>query len=306
MRPAVALALAIHAVNGEGPQWDAALGCLWFVDMRLPALHRFRPADGEHHCWRMPAWVGCFGLIADGTLALALRTGLFRFEPDSGALSQLAPAPYDPRRTCFNDGGCDRQGRLIAGPMDHPLGPDDARDVQPMPLWCYDGAGAMLPLPLPPVTIANGLAFSPDGRLMYHSDTPKKTVWVADYDPATGAVENQREFVRVEECGDDGGPDGATVDSEGFYICAVFGASCLLRYDPCGRLERRIELPARYPTMPALGGPNLATLYVTSASFPVKDLQSAEHRFDGGLMSLEAPAPGLPAAAMPPPKEPGA
>ena len=108
-------------------------------------------------------------------------------------------------------------------------------------------------------------------------------------------------FARVEEGGDEGGPDGATVDRDGFYICAVFGAGCLLRFDPEGRLERRISLPVRYPTMPALGDADHATLYVTSASYPFRDRQ--EHPDAGALVALEAPAPGLPTTYMPPLQE---
>ena len=295
--------LDASAVNGERPGWDERRGLLYFVDMRAPALHAFHPGTGRHDWWIMPDWLGCYGLIEDGRLALALRTGLHLFDPSDGALKMLAAAPYDPRRFCFNDGRCDRQGRLIIGLMLDVLGPEDAHPQAPdaAPLWRYDGADAMIALALPPVMISNGLAFSPDGRTLYHSDTQTKTFWACAYDPATGAVANPRVFARVEEGGEGGGPDGATTDAEGFYICAVFGAGCLLRFDPQGRLERRIELPIRYPTMPALGGADRTTLYVTSAAYPVKD--RASHPHAGALLALEAPAPGLPTDYMPPPKE---
>jgi sugar lactone lactonase YvrE len=292
-----------HAVNGERPGWDDLRRTLYWVDMRAPSLNAYHPETGARQSWEMPAWIGSFAVFRDGRLAVALRTGLGIFDPKSGALTPLAPAPYDVRRFCFNDGRCDRQGRLIVGPMYHPLGPSDADDAasKTAPLWRFDGKGAMVPLGLPPVRISNGLAFSPDGKILYHSDTPAKTIWACDYDTASGAVANQRPFAQVEEGGDDGGPDGATVDSEGFYICAVFGAGCLLRFDPAGKLERRINLPVRYPTMPALGGDDHATLFVTSASYPRN-----AHREDpavGGLLALEAPAPGLPTSYMALPAE---
>lgn len=296
--------LQVHAVNGERPGWDERREMLYFVDMRAPALHRYSPGSGQHDWWEMPGWIGTFGIFEDGRLAVALRTGLHLFDPERGSLRPLAPAPYDSRRFCFNDGRCDRQGRLIVGPMYHPLAPGDDRGDAPRkaPMWRFDGRARMVPLPIPPVQISNGLAFSPDGRTLYHSDTPTKIVWACDYDPDTGGVENPRVFARVEEGGANGGPDGATVDRDGFYICAVFGAGCLLRFDPDGRLERRIELPVRYPTMPALGGRDRMTLYVTSASYP---LESGQHRPDAGaLLALEAPAPGLPTTYMPNLQEP--
>lgn len=292
--PDVEVVLKADAVNGERPGWDQRRGVLYFVDMRGPALHAFSPKDRRHDWWDMPDWIGTFGLFEDGRLAVALRTGLHLFDPAEGSLRLLAPAPYDPRRFCFNDGRCDRAGRLIVGPMYHALGPGDLRPDAPKaaPVWRFDGVDRMVPLPVPPVKTSNGLAFSPDGRILYHSDTPDKTIWACDYDCGTGAIENQRVFARVDE----GGPDGATVDSEGFYICAVFSAGCLLRFDSDGKLERRIPLPVRYPTMPALGGPDHKTLYVTSASYPVKD--RAEHPNAGALLALEAPAPGLPTSYM--------
>ena len=304
----VQLVLDAKAVNGERPGWDDVRRRLYWVDMRLPALHVLEPASGHHQCWEMPGWIGTFAILEDGLLAVALRTGLHLFDADEGSLALLAPAPYDPRRFCFNDGRCDRQGRLIIGPLYNPLSPGDPRPSYPRhaPLWRFDGMGRMEALPLPPVKMSNGLAFSPDGRTLYHSDTSIKTIWACDYDPATGGGETQRGSAQGEGGGDSGGPDGATVDRDGFYICAVFGGGHLLRFDPTGKLERRIDLPEQYPTMPALGGPGRSTLYFTTASYPVAADERADHPHAGGLFALEAPAPGLPTSYMAAPKEPHA
>ena len=299
---------AAEAINGEGPQWDEQRKRLYWVDMRAPSLRAFEPASGRALSWEMPAWVGCFGLLRDGRLVVALRTGLALFDPDNGSLGSLAGAPYDQRRFCFNDGGCDRAGHFLVGPMYHPLAPGDCShdSAQEAPLWRFrecDGADgdtalASVALGVPPVRTSNGLAFSPDGRTLYHADTPKKTIWACDYDPVDGAVERHRVFAHVDEGGDAGGPDGAAVDRDGFYICAVFGAGCLLRFDPDGRLERRLPLPVRYPTMPAFGGDDLATLFVTSASFPHRTGSTDRNPAAGGLFALPAPVPGLPTSYM--------
>lgn len=296
--PPVRTVLRAHALNGERPGWDAARGILYFVDMRAPALHAFVPATGQHRWWDMPAWIGTYGILEDGRLAVALRTGLHLFDPEAGSLRFLAPAPYDPRRFCFNDGRCDRRGRLIVGAMFHALGPAGSRPDEPQtqPIWRFDGRTTMEPLPLAPAKIANGIAFSPDGRVLYHSDTAAKTIWACDYDPEAGAIGERRVFARVEEGGEIGGPDGAVIDRDGYYLCAVFGAGCLLRFDPEGVLERRIPLPVRYPTMPAIGGAELDTLYVTSASYPVTDPRDDPDA--GSLLALQAPAPGLPTSYM--------
>jgi len=281
------------ALNGEGPVWSEVEKRLYWIDIRAPALHRFDPATGQNETWGMPAWIGCLALVEINVVVLALRTGLFRFDTRSGALEFLAPAPFDPRRFTFNDGGCDRRGRFFAGtmldPID-PLEPDGSNgDQNGTPLWRFGGQ-AKWSSASPPVQTSNGLAWSPDGRTMYHSDTVQKTVWRYDYDNETGFAQNRRVFVLVEE---GMGPDGAAVDVEGFYTCAAFGGGCLLRFDPDGKLERRIPMPARLVTMPAFGGPDLATLFVTSASFPVPEKDRAAHPMEGCLFALDAPARGV-------------
>jgi sugar lactone lactonase YvrE len=121
------------------------------------------------------------------------------------------------------------------------------------------------------------------------------TVWAYGYDPATGAIAGRRVFARVEEGGQDGGPDGAAVDRDGFDWCAVSGGGRLLRFDPHGRLERRVAMPVQYPTMPALGGEMLDTVFVTSASWPLSEEDRRRRPEQGGLFAFPAPVPGLPA-----------
>jgi sugar lactone lactonase YvrE len=285
--------LRCAATNGESPVWSFAESKLFWVDVKGASLHLFDPANGTDECWQMPAWIGCCAPSARGAL-VALRTGVFEFDCRSAALEPVAPPPYDCRRFAFNDGHCDRQGRFFVGPMYSPLASRDELpgDRRGAPMWRYDGAGQWEPVS-PPVRISNGLAFSPDGRTLYHSDTAQKTIWACEYDPETASVGARRVFTRIDEGGDLGGPDGACVDRDGFYTCAVFGAGCLLRFDPNGRLERRVTMPAQYVTMPAFGGPDSKTLFVTSASFPLDADERRERPLEGALFALDAPAPGL-------------
>ena len=281
-----------RALNGERPGWHAGRQRLFWVDIREPALHCFDPVTGTDQSWEMPAWIGCYALT-DGGALVALRTGLYDVDFDAGSLSFRAEAPFDPRRFIFNDGRCDRVGRFFAGPMYLPLRPGDQQDgPRTAPLWRYEPPGRWHAVS-PGVSTSNGLAWSPDGRTMYHSDTAQKLIWACDYDEATGAVANRRVFAHVEVEDPQGGPDGATVDRDGFYWCAVFANTCLLRFDPAGRLERRVAMPVKYPTMPSFGGPNLDILYVTSATWPIPDDERDAHPLEGGIFALEAPAPGL-------------
>ncbi len=282
-------------LNGECPIWSPAVGKLFWVDVRGPALHLFDPATRQDQAWEMPSWAGACYLTPTG-VALTLRDGLFLFDPAAGALTFCAGPPYDVRRFTFNDGRCDRTGRLFAGPMMVPLPPDDqsGTTAERAPMWRYDGAGKWTPV-TEPVRTSNGTAWSPDGTTMYHADTRRQTVWAYDYDQASGTLANQRVFAKVEIPGAHG-PDGASVDRDGFYWVAVYGGGCVLRFDPAGKLERRIDMPVRYPTMPAFGGVGLDTIYVTSANHSLSEAERAARPQEGSLFALPAPVPGLPEA----------
>lgn len=290
----VACVLQAGAATGETPVWCAERRRLFWVDVQEPALHAFDPETGRDERWEMPAWIGSHALEERGAV-VALRSGLHRLDLETGALAFLAPPPCDPRRFFLNDAKCDPAGRFLVGAMYQLLEPGDRQPDAPRgtPLWRYDGRGGWAGL-TEPVQTSNGLAWSPDGRTMYHSDTAQHAIWAYDYDPADGAATGKRVFARVEEGGEDGGPDGAAVDSEGFYWCAVFGGGCLLRFDPQGRLERRVAMPVRYPTMPAFGGADLGTVFVTSSSRLLSAEERRQRPDEGGLFAFSAPAPGSP------------
>ena len=247
------LVLRRASITGESPVWCERTQRLFWVDVQQPALHRLDPATGLDESWIMPAWVGCLALgggAAEGSVLVGLRLGAYRFDLSTGALTLVAPAPYDPRRFFLNDGKCDRQGRFWVGPMRHALLPlvgEPGADKGP--LWRLDGA--MLVPQGKEAALSNGLAWSPDGRTMYHSDTMSGDIYAWDYEPLNGDTTRGRVFAHVEGVP---GPDGAEVDSEGFYWSAINGQGRILRFDPNGQVEREVAVPFKYPTMIAFGG----------------------------------------------------
>jgi sugar lactone lactonase YvrE len=277
--------LDARASLGECALWNGAEQALYWVDINAPTLNRFDPATGTNRAMPMPASIGSFAFRARGGFVVALRDGLWLADGDGRLERKVADAPYDPAHHRFNDGRCDRQGRFCAGVM------DESHTANSGSLWRLD-ADLGFARVLGDMMISNGLAWSPDGRTMYHTDTPTRTVHAYDYDAATGTPSNPRVFAHWTAEGDR--PDGATVDAEGCYWSAFYGGGKVVRVSPRGETLALFPVPALCPTMCALGGPDLRTLYVTSArqQRPAEELSRLPQ--SGGIFAMRFDVPGLP------------
>jgi sugar lactone lactonase YvrE len=274
-----------HALVGEAPVWDDRRGVLWWVDVKQPRLFRYDPASGDNDALDLPERVGCVALRENGGLIAAFMSGFKWLDPATGATLPIAdPEPHLPGNR-FNDGKCDRRGRLLAGTMDN----EEVACTGSLYRVDPDLAIAVMATD---VHLSNGLGWSPDDRLLYYTDSLRRTIWVYDYDLVAGAIDNCRVFATVPA--DAGVPDGLCVDAEGFVWSAHWGGARLTRYAPDGRIERVVATPVPQPSCPAFGGPDLATLYVTSAAIGMSaaDLAAAPH--GGGLLALEVGVRGLP------------
>ena len=274
--------LAFDADNhlGETPVWSEREQALWWVNCENPPeLHRWVPASGEHAKWPMPQRIGGFAHKADGGVLVALADGLYDFAPASGALTLRVASPLPPQ-VKLHESAVDRQGRFWIGGYDH----DFPANRQASGAGFFRLDGNVLTPVITGIAVANGLAFSPDGRTIYAADAPKRKVEAWDFDPASGAVSNRRTFLALAE--GEGFVDGATVDAEGGYWLANVGAGRLRRYLPDGTLDRIIELPFSNPTKPAFGGPGLKTLYVTSTRLEMPSFMQPSAP-NGAIYALE-------------------
>ncbi len=221
------------------------------------------------------------GLHALGGLVVAMRAGFFHFDPATGAINLIAAAPYDTSTTRFNDGRVDAAGRFWIGTIYEP------RDQQAAQMYCLERGQLHLKWS-GGMTVSNGLAFSPDQRRMYHADTTSHRVDCYDFDVATGSTANPQRFAQfsMDKANNYGGrPDGAAVDSEGNYWCAMIEGARLLQFAPSGTLLRELPLPVRCPTMMAFGGEDLRTLYITSLG-QRPDAELAQYPLTGRLLAL--------------------
>jgi sugar lactone lactonase YvrE len=283
------------ALLGESPFWHPDEGALYWVDIPGRALHRWHEAGAVHRSWGLDSEPGCIAPLAGqpGRLLLAMRDGLFRFDTADGSRTRLAPPPYDPAEQRFNDGKADAQGRFWAGTIFEPR----TRPGAALHRW----DGARLDRVAGDVTVSNGLAFSADGATMYWADTPSHAIRAFDFDGVTGTPSRGREFASFapraagQALADYGGrPDGAAVDAEGALWVAMFEGQRLLRFAPDGRLIQELPLPVRCPTMPCFGGPDLRTLYITTARFNRPDEELAVQPLAGAVLRLTVDVPGLP------------
>ncbi|HEY8026436.1 MAG TPA: SMP-30/gluconolactonase/LRE family protein [Burkholderiaceae bacterium] len=281
-------ALDMPMLLGECPLWHVEHATLYWIDIPGMAVHSLVPASGAHRTWPMPTEPGAIALSQD-KLLVALRSGLVMLDPQTGNMTPVADAPYDTTKLRFNDGRCDAAGRLWVGTIFEP------RDRQGASLFSV--THGVVHDHDQPATVSNGLAFSPDNRTLYRSDTTSHTIFAYDYDLAAGKLGTRRvlrEFSQDKSNNYGGRPDGAAVDSEGAYWCAMFEGGRLLRLSPEGEILREIALPARCPTMLAFGGPDLRTLYVTTARNKRSEAEVAQYPLSGCLLTLEVDVAGLP------------
>lgn len=289
---------------GESPMWHPVTGQLYWCDIPAGELHRWDPRRQEHRHWSLGTDTACCAPVADGTLLLALRTGIVHFNPDTGGVLPLVAPPYDTTVERFNDGKVDPLGRWWVGTLYEPRQPPLARVYR----LSLNASGSQLQTVADGVTVSNGLAFSPDGRIVYRSDTTSHTVWKAELSAASGeagpwslmaSFEKRREGQALQDYG--GRPDGAAVDAQGCYWAAMFEGQRLVRLSPQGELLESVDLPVRCPTMPCFGADDLRTLYVTTArdKRPADELQAQP--WAGCVLQMRVPVPGLPLHCVLPP-----
>lgn len=241
---------------GEGPLWDERTGELLWVDIMPGIVHRFNPSTRIDRPFETGQPVGCVVTRAAGGYALAVKDGIAVAEDESG-VRLLTPVEADRPSNRMNDGACDSCGRFWAGTMsmvDEPAAGALYRLDPP----------AQVNLVLDGVSISNGIAWSPDDRLMYYVDTPTLRVDVFDYDAATGAISGRRRLVRIEDATVT--PDGIVVDAEGCIWVGLWGGWSVRRYAPDGTPLGAVDVPVARVTKAAFGGPNLTDLYITTAA----------------------------------------
>ena len=271
---------------GESPLWHPRSSTLLWTDLYGPTVSASTVAGGPVSTWAVPSMPGGLALLAGSTgVLVAVETGLVHLDLPTGLVHPLLAAPHDASAYRINDVRCDPAGRLWVGTSRKP---QSGRPRGSAAYYRLDG-GNLVPA-VDGVTIANGLAFSPDGATMYLSDTAEHCLWAFDYDLSTGIPSGRRLFAQLEQ---GALPDGATVDAEGAYWVALYGAGRVVRFTPDGTCDRVVDAPVSHPTMVAFGGSDRSVLFLTTARAFVDDATLAREPLAGGVFYTDAGVRGL-------------
>lgn len=265
---------------GEGPHWDAASGRLHWVDILAPALITGDPTTGERQATAMPELVGAVIPRRVGGMICATESGI-KIVARDGSLRPFSPVEEGLPGNRLNDAKCDSRGRLWVGSLSIDTTPGKGA------LWRVDpdGSARMMDSGF---HISNGIGWSPDDRLMYFTDSGARTIWVYDFDAARGEIANRRVFARTDSA--TGVPDGLAVDAEGGVWSAIWDGWNITRFLPDGSIDRMVSLPVPRPTSVAFGGPELDTLFITTARIRLSAALLAEAPLSGSVLAF---APGL-------------
>ena len=298
------IAIAQASGLGESPFWHPDEQRLYWVDIPGLQIHRAHSFTGTMESWAMPSEPGCIAPArtqgANTGLVIALRDGIYRARHWGSELQLLAPALHDTATTRFNDGKADPLGRFWAGTIYEPR---SAPLAQLFSLDCRDGRPPALQCMAGNATTANGVAWSPDARTLYWTDTPSHAVRAWDWDAEGNVLSRERVFYQWPRKpagwqsgmpGYGGRPDGTAVDVQGHYYVCMFEGARLLRLSPAGEVVTEWAVPAQCPTMPCFGGADLKTLYLTTARQGRPADELLRWPASGCVLSMRVDVPGLP------------
>ncbi len=278
--------LEIRNVIGEGPVWHSQEGVLYWVNfIEQYQILRFSPQTKRLEIFETGIPVMALGIRKAGGFVTATSDGLANWDVERQKFEPICNPLATRTGFRFNDAATDGKGRFWVGTLNNanPKGPDGQ-------LYCLEPGGSCH-LRDKDVTVANGIGWSPDRKIMYFTDTFRYCIYAYDYAAETGAISNRRIFAQTPP--EAGLPDGLTVDSEGFVWSAYCGGWKVIRFNPEGKIDREYPVPVANPTSCAFGGNRLDELYITSAALGLSEEDKKKYPQSGDLFCLKTGIVGM-------------
>ena len=276
---------ACQADLGESPVWDEAHQCLLFVDISGGQINALDQHGRLTRLYESPARIGALALTDKGNLIFTQDAGVAVLDRTSLRVTHNSKLAITLSSYRFNDGACDPQGRFITGLM------DEGHSRNTGKLYRYD-AGLNASVIMDGISLPNGLAWSSDGSELFFVDSVARTLYRARY-PANGNGLEQV-LVFAQTPAELGRSDGLALDVEGNLWVCQFNGSCVLQYDRHGVLLQALPMPVPRPTSCCFGGPDMRTLYITTAKFGMSAAEQADYPAAGNIYSIRLPVPGRP------------
>jgi L-arabinonolactonase len=278
--------LPVQNVLGEGILWDSRRQVLWWTDIQSRRLYRHDLLQAKTQVLDTPERVGSFGLVAGSErLITAFESGIALYDTRDGAVAWLLRHGDSDPAVRFNDGRVDRQGRFWSGTM-----VEGSQSPASACLYSVDSRSGTRSQ-LTGVRISNSLCMSPDGRQLYFADSPTRTIRVFELNEPEGTLGASRIFAQTPAGAE---PDGAAIDADGCLWSAHWGAGCVVRYTPAGRIDRTLRVPASQPSCVCFAGPDLDVLCVTTARMGLSEAALLSEHHAGDVLLYRVGVKGLP------------
>ncbi|MDA3958417.1 SMP-30/gluconolactonase/LRE family protein [Oceanispirochaeta sp.] len=276
--------LSVQNEIGEAPLWIPEENRLYWTDTENSCIFNLNPSTSEVNKYELSMPVTSLVRRRGGGWVIITKKGLAFWDQMNNQCEFICDPVSDNDSLAFNDGTVDSAGRLLAGTMNF--------NEVTSPEGCLFSLNEKLELTRLDSNLctANGMSFSPDGKILYVSEQWNSKILCYDYDSSMGTLSNRRIFAEVDP--KNGYPDGIIIDNEGYLWNGRWGAFQIVRYSPDGKIDRKYNIPVETSTCVGFGGKDLSDLYISTAWYGKSDIERQKEPYAGDLFRIKTDVKG--------------
>lgn len=277
---------------GEGITWSADQENLYWLDVVIPSkLFQLHLPTNKLSTFIMPEMISSISIRSKKDLIIASQYGVYNYNLTSNNFTRLIETEPLLKFNRSNDGASDIKGRFWFGTMQNNLD-EEGQDI---PITKNSGSLYRLNTDLTldkiesNLGIPNTFIWNPDNTKFYFTDSMEGIIYSYDFNEKSGEITNKTNFATFNR----GVPDGSTMDNEGFVWNCRWGGSCVVRFDPLGRVDRVLEVPVENVTNCVFGGKDLKTLFITTARQGLSKKYVTKNPYAGSLFAIDLSIKGI-------------